>query len=89
MGSELKESPEQNQNPPQRPGQVLSEDPDQTEPQEPGSGVVPAGLLDPPPQDADVVGHHVVEGLQLLLDPPELHGLGLGLFGPADHTDML
>lgn len=35
----------------------------------PGRAVVPAGLLDLPPEDADVVGHHVIERLQLLLNP--------------------
>lgn len=49
----------------------------------PGSGVVPAGLLYLSPQDADIIGHHVVERLQLLLDPFQLHGLRLGLFGPG------
>lgn len=57
----------------------------------PGSRVVPAGLLDPVPQDADVAGHHVVQSLQILLDSPELHRLLLSLLGPADknkdHTE--
>lgn len=48
----------------------------------PGGAVVPAGLLYPSSQDADIIGHHVVERLQLLLDPLQLHGLRLSLLGP-------
>lgn len=49
----------------------------------PGGAVVPAGFFDPVSQDADVVGHHVVESLELLLDPLQLHSLSLSLSGPA------
>lgn len=54
----------------------------------PGSGVLPAGVLYFASQDADIIGHHVVEGLELLLDPLQLHGLCLSLFGPVDETEL-
>lgn len=50
----------------------------------PGSAVVPAGLLNLSSQDADIIRHHVIEGLQLLLDSLQLHGFCLSLFGPAE-----
>lgn len=55
----------------------------------PGSRVFPAGLFDLPSQDADIIGHHVIEGLKLLLDSLQLHGLRLSLFGPADNYKLL
>lgn len=50
----------------------------------PGSRVVPAGLLYPASQDANVIGHHVVKRLELLLDSLQLHCLCLSLSGPVD-----
>lgn len=55
----------------------------------PGSGVVPAGLFYPVPQDADIIGHHVIEGLELLLDSLQLHSFCVSLFGPVDKNKLL
>lgn len=48
----------------------------------PGNRVVPAGLFYSASQDANIIGHHVIKGLELLLDSPQLHCLSLCLFGP-------
>ncbi len=40
-------------------------------------------------QDADIIGHHVIEGLELLLDSLQLHSLRLSLFGPVDNNTIL
>ncbi|TNN74761.1 hypothetical protein EYF80_015079 [Liparis tanakae] len=55
----------------------------------PGSGVVAAGLFYPSSEDADIIGHHVIEGLELPLDPLQLHSLCLSLFGPVDNDTLL
>lgn len=54
----------------------------------PGHGVFPAGLFYPVPQDADIIGHHVIEGLELLLDSLQLHSFSLSLFGPVDTNQI-
>lgn len=54
----------------------------------PGRGVFPAGLFYPVPQDSDIIGHHVIKGLELLLDSLELHSFSLSLFGPVDTNQV-
>lgn len=49
----------------------------------PGIGVVQAGLVDAVPQDSDVSRHHVIQSLQLLLNPFQLHCFSLSSFGSA------
>lgn len=54
----------------------------------PGRGVFPAGLFYPVPQDADIIGHHVIKGLELLLNSLQLHSFSLSLFGPVDTNQI-
>ena len=55
----------------------------------PSIAVVPTGLLYSASQYADVIGHHVIKSLKLLLDSLQLHSLCLSLLGPEDKASAI
>lgn len=55
----------------------------------PGSSVVPAGLVDPGPQNSNIIRNHVIQSLEFFLNSLQLHYLCLSLSGPVGIKSLL